>query len=188
MGILTDILLTFTKKPAKKTFIATAIGHIPWGTGAQECFYNLYEYQDTNQSDQGYRDYDESCEQEILREYEIFEGGQYFDMPENVDFSTKAQVEAWLYGGPFPTSVLSYEPLTDEYNKTIKSKGQGTVVSDHKREVKKNYAHTKNSYQHPVDNSFSQANNTNLDPLDIMDEEIKNAVNNQIIKHKVRKK
>ncbi|WP_375682369.1 hypothetical protein [Bartonella sp. AP40SXNS] len=41
-------------------------------------------------------------------------------MPCNVDYSTKAQVKAWIYGGGIPKSVLNYEPLIDEINKEIK--------------------------------------------------------------------
>ncbi|SSZ38820.1 Uncharacterised protein [Bartonella grahamii] len=37
-----------------------------------------------------------------------------------VDYSTKAQVKAWVYGGGIPQSVLNYEPLIDEINKEIK--------------------------------------------------------------------
>ncbi len=39
---------------------------------------------------------------------------------QNADFSTKAQVKAWVYGGAIPKSVLNYEPLIDEINKEIK--------------------------------------------------------------------
>ncbi|WP_375610910.1 hypothetical protein [Bartonella sp. AP18SXNS] len=44
----------------------------------------------------------------------------YKSMPCNVDYSTKAQVKAWIYGGGIPKSVLNYEPLIDEINKEIK--------------------------------------------------------------------
>ncbi|WP_039762464.1 hypothetical protein, partial [Bartonella queenslandensis] len=74
--------------------------------GVAEYFYNLYEYDDG------------------MREYEEFDGGQYHDheIPSNVDYSTKARVKAWLYGGDLPRSVLSYEPLIDEVNKKIKKR------------------------------------------------------------------
>ncbi len=36
---------------------------------------------------------------------------------QNADFSTKAQMKAWVYGGAIPKSVLNYEPLIDEINK-----------------------------------------------------------------------
>ncbi|ETS04091.1 hypothetical protein Q655_01663, partial [Bartonella henselae JK 51] len=49
-----------------------------------------------------------------------FDGGQYYKIPENADFSTKAQVKAWRYGGNLPRSVLNYEPLIDEINREIK--------------------------------------------------------------------
>ncbi|EJF86997.1 hypothetical protein [Bartonella rattimassiliensis] len=92
------------KQPVRKKFIAIARGHVPWGLGVAEYFYNLYEYEDGS------------------REYEEFEGGQYQEMPSNVDYSTKAQVKAWIYGGDLPRSVLSYEPLIDEVNKKIKKR------------------------------------------------------------------
>ncbi len=41
-------------------------------------------------------------------------------MPNNADFSTKAQVKAWIYGGAVPRTVINYEPLIDEINKNIK--------------------------------------------------------------------
>ncbi|GAA5105610.1 hypothetical protein [Bartonella jaculi] len=87
-----------------KKFIATAVGYVPWGDGAAEYFYNLYEYEDGR------------------RECEKFDGGQYYEIPKNADFSTKAQVQvkAWIYGGAIPKSVLNYEPLIDEINKKIK--------------------------------------------------------------------
>ncbi len=83
-----------------------AVGHAPWGTRVAEYFYNLYEYEDGE------------------REYEEFDGGQYHDhkMPDKVDYSTKAQVKAWIYGGDLPRSVLSYEPLIDEVNSKIKKR------------------------------------------------------------------
>ncbi|MBB5074483.1 hypothetical protein HNQ69_001635, partial [Bartonella callosciuri] len=40
-----------------KKFVATAVGHAPWGLGVAEYFYNLYEYPDGR------------------REYEEFDGG-----------------------------------------------------------------------------------------------------------------
>ncbi len=43
-------------------------------------------------------------------------------MPENVDYSTKAQVKAWIYGGGIPKSVLSCEALIDEVNREIKKR------------------------------------------------------------------
>lgn len=92
------------KQPVRKKFIAMARGHAPWGLGVAEYFYNLYEYDDG------------------MREYEEFEGGQYHEKPERVDYSTKAQVKAWIYGGDLPRSVLSYEPLIDEVNKKIKKR------------------------------------------------------------------
>ncbi|UNF44748.1 hypothetical protein MNL07_03340 [Bartonella krasnovii] len=85
-----------------KKIIATVVGHVPWGDGAAEYFYNLYEYEDGR------------------RECEKFDGGQYYEIPKNADFSTKAQVKAWIYGGNFPKSVLSFEPLIDELNAKIK--------------------------------------------------------------------
>ncbi|WP_375621778.1 hypothetical protein [Bartonella sp. AA97HXZ] len=90
------------KQKGEKKWVATAVGHAPWGLGVAEYFYNLYEYEDG------------------MREYEEFDGGQYHEMPENVDYSTKAQVKAWIYGGGIPKSVLNYEPLIDEINKEIK--------------------------------------------------------------------
>ncbi|WP_354190988.1 hypothetical protein, partial [Bartonella silvatica] len=54
--------------------------------------------------------------------YEEFEGGQYHEMPDKVDYSTKAQVKAWIYGGGIPKSVLSCEALIDEVNREIKKR------------------------------------------------------------------
>ncbi|MBB5074495.1 hypothetical protein HNQ69_001647, partial [Bartonella callosciuri] len=45
------------KQPMQKKFVATAVGHAPWGLGVAEYFYNLYEYPDGR------------------REYEEFDGG-----------------------------------------------------------------------------------------------------------------
>ncbi|WP_375685674.1 MULTISPECIES: hypothetical protein [unclassified Bartonella] len=92
------------KQKGGKKFVATAVGHAPWGLGVAEYFYNLYEYEDG------------------MREYEEFDGGQYHEMPENVDYSTKAQVKAWIYGGDLPRSVLSCEALIDEVNREIKKR------------------------------------------------------------------
>nr|WP_273724070.1 hypothetical protein [Bartonella sp. AU18XJBT] len=94
------------KQKGQKKWVATAVGHAPWGLGVAEYFYNLYEYDDG------------------MREYEEFEGGQYHDhkMLSNVDYSTKAQVKAWIYGGDLPRSVLSYEALIDEVNMKIKKR------------------------------------------------------------------
>ncbi|EJF84674.1 hypothetical protein MCU_00252 [Bartonella elizabethae Re6043vi] len=94
------------KSRQQKKFIATAVGHVPWGMGVAEYFYNLYEYDDG------------------MREYEEFEGGQYHDqdMPLKVDYSTKAQVKAWIYGGKLPKSVLNFEALIDEVNVKIKER------------------------------------------------------------------
>ncbi|WP_212112279.1 hypothetical protein [Bartonella queenslandensis] len=96
------------KSRQQKKFIATAVGYAPWGLGVAEYFYNLYEYEDG------------------MREYEEFDGGQYHDheMPNKVDYSTKAQVKAWIYGGDLPKSVLSYEPLIDEVNAKIKKRAE----------------------------------------------------------------
>ncbi len=46
----------------------------------------------------------------------------YKSMPCKVDYSTKAQVKAWIYGGDIPKSVLSYEALIDEVNREIKKR------------------------------------------------------------------
>ncbi|CAK01393.1 hypothetical protein BT_0997 [Bartonella tribocorum CIP 105476] len=92
------------KQPIQKKFVATAVGHAPWGLGVAEYFYNLYEYEDG------------------MREYEEFDGGQYQEMPNKVDYSTKAQVKAWIYGGDLPKSVLSCEALIDEVNAKIKKR------------------------------------------------------------------
>ncbi|WP_375684285.1 hypothetical protein, partial [Bartonella sp. CB15SXKL] len=92
------------KQKGQKKWVATAVGHAPWGLGVAEYFYNLYEYDDGT------------------REYEEFDGGQYHEMPEKVDYSTKAQVKAWIYGGGIPKSVLSCEALIDEVNREIKKR------------------------------------------------------------------
>ncbi|WP_375617128.1 hypothetical protein, partial [Bartonella sp. AP58NXGY] len=111
------------KSRQQKKFIATAVGHVPWGLGVAEYFYNLYEYEDG------------------MREYEEFDGGQYHDheMPNKVDYSTKAQVKAWIYGGDLPKSVLSYEPLIDEVNVKIKKRTEKAVKTydDIDRELEK---------------------------------------------------
>ncbi|WP_413154822.1 hypothetical protein [Bartonella sp. cb54] len=104
MRILKHLFLTKCKQPVQKKFIATAIGYAPWGLGCAEYFYNLYEHEDGT------------------REYEEFDGCQYHDMPNNADFSTKAQVKAWIYGGAVPRTVINYEPLIDEINKSIEKK------------------------------------------------------------------
>ncbi|MBB5074088.1 hypothetical protein HNQ69_001222 [Bartonella callosciuri] len=93
-----------------KKLIATTVGHAPWGLGVAEHFYNLYEYPDGR------------------RENEEFYGDQDYDMPENTDFSTKAQVKAWIYRGDLPRSVLSCEPLIGEVNRKIQRQGQGTLI------------------------------------------------------------
>lgn len=92
------------KSRQQKKFIATAVGYVPWGLGVSEHFYNLYEYEDG------------------AREYEEFDGGQYHEIPIKVDYSTKAQVKAWIYGGNLPKSVLNLEPLIDEVNEKIKQR------------------------------------------------------------------
>ncbi|WP_455480118.1 hypothetical protein V4B17_03680 [Bartonella sp. B23] len=102
MQILKHLVLKKRKQSLQKRFVATAVGHAPWGLGCAEYFYNLYEREDGT------------------REYEEFGGGQYHDMPSNADFSTKAQVKAWVYGGKVPSTVLNLEPLIDEINKNIK--------------------------------------------------------------------
>ncbi|WP_375670516.1 hypothetical protein [Bartonella sp. PS7NMGDW] len=102
MFIFKHLFLKNRKQAMQKEFVATAVGYVPWGDGAEEYFYNLYEYEDGT------------------RECEKFDGGQYYKTPKNADFSTKAQVKAWVYGGNIPKSVLNYEPLIDEINKEIK--------------------------------------------------------------------
>ncbi|WP_254472925.1 hypothetical protein [Bartonella sp. B1098] len=104
MPILKHLSLINRKQPIQKKFVATAVGHAPWGLGVAEYFYNLYEYEDG------------------AREYEEFDGGQYHEMPANVDYSTKAQVKAWVYGGNLPKSVLNYEALIKELNAKIKKR------------------------------------------------------------------
>ncbi|WP_273754096.1 hypothetical protein [Bartonella sp. MM73XJBT.G] len=106
MQILQHLFLTQRKKPMQKKFVATAVGYVPWGDGAAEYFYNLYEYEDGR------------------RECEKFDGGQYYTIPKNADFSTKAQVKAWVYGGHLPKSVLNYEALIDELNREIKKRSE----------------------------------------------------------------
>ncbi|WP_208435745.1 hypothetical protein [Bartonella phoceensis] len=112
MEILKQLFLTQRKKPMQKKFIATAVGYVPWGDGAAEYFYNLYEYEDGT------------------RECEKFDGGQYYTIPKKADFSTKAQVKAWVYGGAVPKSVLSYEALIDSANKKRARRGQDTLICE----------------------------------------------------------
>ncbi|WP_409360733.1 hypothetical protein ACRPOS_005045 [Bartonella heixiaziensis] len=119
MGILKDLFLKKRKQPMQKEFVATAVGHAPWGLGVAEYFYNLYEYEDGT------------------REYEKFDGGQYHEIPDKVDYSTKARVKAWIYGGDMPKSLLSYEALIDEVNKTIQRKGEGTLICEATNEGEK---------------------------------------------------
>ncbi len=123
----------------QKKFIATAVGYVPWGDGAAEYFYNLYEYPDGT------------------RECEKFDGGQYYDTPKGADFSTKAQVKAWVYGANLPRSVLSCEPLIDEVNKTIQRKGEGTLIYEAINEGKKCY-----SQVYDMDNEIAKALNIQL--------------------------
>ncbi|MCL6230039.1 hypothetical protein [Bartonella bilalgolemii] len=109
---LKQLFLTNRQQPMQKKFVATAIGHVPWGDGAAEYFYNLYEYEDGT------------------RECEKFDGGQYYTIPENADFSTKAQVKAWIYGGNVPRNILNIEPLIEEVNKNIKKHSVKMVMDD----------------------------------------------------------
>ncbi|WP_455475005.1 hypothetical protein [Bartonella sp. B30(2025)] len=102
MEILKHLFSTKRKQPIQKKFVATAIGHAPWGLGCAEYFYNLYEYEDG------------------AREYEEFEGCKHYETLEGANFSTEAQVKAWFYGSALPKAVLNYEPLIDEINKDIK--------------------------------------------------------------------
>ncbi len=106
-GILNQMFLKKRKQKGQKKWVATAVGHAPWGLGVAEYFYNLYEYDDG------------------MREYEEFDGGQYHEIPIEVDYSTKARVKAWIYGGDLPRSVLSYEALIDEVNREIKQRTNG---------------------------------------------------------------
>ncbi len=108
MRILKDLFLKNRKQPMQKKFVATAVGYVPWGDGAAAYFYNLYEYPDGT------------------RECEKFDGGQYYDTPKGANFSTKAQVKAWVYGGNVPKSVLNIEPFIDEINKGIKELSKTT--------------------------------------------------------------
>ncbi|WP_455475884.1 hypothetical protein [Bartonella sp. B17] len=102
MKILKHLFSTKRKQSAKKQLVATAMGYVRSGYGCEERFYNLYEYEDG------------------AREYEEFEGCQYYETPEGANFSTEAQVKAWFYGSALPKAVLNYEPLIDEINKNIK--------------------------------------------------------------------
>ncbi|WP_273721085.1 MULTISPECIES: hypothetical protein [unclassified Bartonella] len=106
MPILKHLSLINRKQPMQKKFVATAVGYAPWGNEAAEYFYNLYEYEDGR------------------RECEKFDGGQYYQIPKNADFCTKAQVKAWIYGGHLPKSVLNYEALIDELNREIKKRSE----------------------------------------------------------------
>ncbi|ALE03428.1 hypothetical protein [Bartonella ancashensis] len=99
-------LFSKNNKPQKR-FVATAIGHVPWGLGSAEYFYNLYECEDGT------------------REFEAFEGYQFYDVPKKADFSTKAQVKARMYGGSIPKTILNIEPLIEEINKDIKRYSAG---------------------------------------------------------------
>ncbi|WP_375680980.1 hypothetical protein [Bartonella sp. AP6QHHD] len=65
MEILKRRFFKKRKQPMQKEFVATAVGYVPWGDGAEEYFYNLYEYEDGT------------------RECEKFDGGQYYTTPEN---------------------------------------------------------------------------------------------------------
>ncbi|WP_139413104.1 hypothetical protein [Bartonella mastomydis] len=137
------------KSRQQKKFIATAVGYAPWGLGVAEYFYNLYEYDDG------------------MREYEEFEGGQYHETPANADFSTKAQVKAWIYGGNLPKSVLSYEALIDEVNVQIKKRTKDDqLISEITNDLKRGY------------------------PLscDEMDRELEKALDIQLCKHQNEKK
>ncbi|UNE54931.1 hypothetical protein [Bartonella machadoae] len=154
MAIFRDLFLTKRKKPQKK-FIATARGHAPWGLGVSECFYNLYEYEDGS------------------REYEELQGGQYHEIPQNADYSTKAQVKAWLYGGNIPTSVLNYEALIDEINKTIPKQGYEPLVCKITDDGEVSYSH---SHAYDIDKELEKA-------LDIQLGKKQNEKNVLTIKH-----
>ncbi len=54
----------------------------------------------------------------------------YKSMPCKVDYSTKAQVKAWIYGGDLPRSVLSYEALIDEVNEKIKQRSKEPLICE----------------------------------------------------------
>ncbi|SPU26570.1 Uncharacterised protein [Candidatus Bartonella washoeensis] len=53
MGILKHLFLTKRKQPRQKKWVATAVGYVPWGDGAAEYFYNLYEYEMAQESVKG---------------------------------------------------------------------------------------------------------------------------------------
>ncbi len=121
MRILKHMLLKNGKSRRKK-FIATAVGYAPWGMGVAEYFYNLYEYEDGT------------------REYEEFDGGQYHEIPIEVDYSTKAQVKAWIYGGHLPKSLLSYEALIDEVNEKIKQRTKEPLICEIRDDGERGYS------------------------------------------------
>ncbi|WP_375631486.1 MULTISPECIES: hypothetical protein [unclassified Bartonella] len=102
MFILKHLFLKNRKQPMRKRFAATALDMHYGGDGAEEYLYNLYEYEDGT------------------RECAKFDGGQYYKTPKIADFSTKAQVKAWVYDGTIPKSVLNYKPLIDEISREIK--------------------------------------------------------------------
>ncbi len=102
MFILKHLFLKNHKQPMERGLLQRQ-WVCPMGDETEEYFYNLYEYEDGT------------------RECEKFDGGQYYKTPKNADFSTKAQVKAWVYGGDIPKSILNYEPLIDEINREIKN-------------------------------------------------------------------
>ncbi len=63
-----------------------------------------------------------------MREYEEFDGGQYHEIPNKVDYSTKAQVKAWIYGGDLPKNILNFEALIGEVNGKIKKRTNGNQL------------------------------------------------------------
>ncbi|EJF88121.1 hypothetical protein ME1_00787 [Bartonella vinsonii subsp. arupensis OK-94-513] len=139
MGILKDLFLTKRKQPIKR-FVATARGHAPWGLGVTEYFYNMYQYEDGS------------------REYEELQGGQYHEIPDHVDYSTKAQVRAWLYGGEPPYSILSYKPLIDGVNKKIKKRTkQDQLICEITNESERSY-----SQAYDIDQELEKALNIQL--------------------------
>ncbi|MBX4335584.1 hypothetical protein [Bartonella raoultii] len=137
MGFFKHLFLTNHKPPMQKKFVATIRGHAPWGLGVAEYFYNLYEYDDG------------------MREYEEFEGGQYHEMPETVDYSSKAQVKAWIYGGDLPRSVLSCEALINEVNKKIKKRTmKDRLICEISNEGEKSYSQ---AYDDDIDRELEKA-------------------------------
>ncbi|OPB29469.1 hypothetical protein [Bartonella sp. WD12.1] len=90
------------QQPIKKHFVSTVHGYEAWFHHDEswelvwsECFYNLYEDEDGR------------------RTFERFKGRYYRCEPNAVDFSVRAQIDAWIHGGDLPKTGNTGKDLTN---------------------------------------------------------------------------